>query len=199
VCFHYDFTLTPEIAMCAALLDMIPNARRAFAFGGLFAFGFFGLLLVSSSTTIALEAGLWGSVGNWQVRVDSSLGHGCFMAAPYRNGGVVRLGFNNNSDTSYLLLGNTHWLELEKGTHYAVSLQFDGSPTVRLIGVATDSGFLAFQFDDTSILNAFAEKTKLNISYQGDMIAQLALTGTYAGMQMLRECNRQFSGGVPSD
>jgi hypothetical protein len=185
--------------MCAALLDMTPNARRAFAFGRVFAFGFFGLLLVSSSTTIVQEAGLWGSVGNWQVRVDSSLGHGCFMAAPYRNGGVVRLGFNNKSDTSYLLLGNTHWLELEKGTHYTVSLQFDGSPTVQLVGIATDSGFLAFQFGDTRILHAFAEKTKLNISYQGDMIAQLALTGTYAAMQVLRECNRQFSGGVPSD
>ena len=123
------------------------------------------------------------------------------MAAPYRNGGVVRLGFDNKSDVSYLLLGNTNWLELEKGTHYTVSLQFDGAPIVRLMGVATDSGFLAFQFDDTTFLRAFAEKNKLNILYQGDVIAQLSLTGTFAAMQVVRECNRQFAEpvwGIPS-
>jgi hypothetical protein len=149
--------------------------------------------MLGTAGALAQETGLWHSVGDWQVRVDSSLGHGCFMAASYKNGDVVRLGFNNSDDTSYLVLGNVKWRSLEEGKYYPVALQFDAGPAIPWTGMVTDGDFLSFQFSNMNVWQAFARSSVLTVLYQGSIVTQLPLTGTYAAVQVVRQCNREFS------
>jgi hypothetical protein len=151
------------------------------------------LLMLSSLTAVAGESGLWRNSGDWQIRVDSSLGHGCFMVASFRDGEIIRLGFDNNSNVSYLMMGNPKWRSLEKGMYYTVSLQFNGIPTIPWTGVVTDRGLLYFHFTNGKFWRSFAEKTMLTVFYQANVVAQLPLIGTYAAAKGVFECNRAFT------
>jgi hypothetical protein len=103
------------------------------------------------------------------------------------------LGFNNATNTSYLMLGNVGWSSLGKGSYYTVSLQFDGAAPIRWAGIVTEGGFLSFQFSDDRLWQMFAGSRLLTIWYQGNMVTRLPLTGTYAAIQVVRECNREFA------
>jgi hypothetical protein len=125
------------------------------------------LLMLSSLTAVAGESGLWRNSGDWQIRVDSSLGHGCFMVASFRDGEIIRLGFDNNSNVSYLMMGNPKWRSLEKGMYYTVSLQFNGIPTIPWTGVVTDRGLPLLSLYEREILALFRRKDNANCVLSG--------------------------------
>ena len=51
------------------------------------------------------EAPRWGSVSGWEIRVDTSLGHGCFASRSYEEGSLLRVGFDPSLRSGYLFFG----------------------------------------------------------------------------------------------
>ena len=68
---------------------------------------------------------VWKTVGNWTIRVDTSLNHGCFMVAVSTRGTIFRIGLNQKYISGYLMLGDADWASLEEGKKYKVVIQLD--------------------------------------------------------------------------
>ena len=163
------------------------------------------LLLIGSAATGTAEdiTPLWQNVGNWQVRVDTSLGHGCFMLAGYDNGAFLRVGFDNIHNVGYLMIGSEKWRSLEVGKNYTVSFQYNGLQPVEWTGAALKlgtgaSGVIDFPFNNAAIWTQLAQRTSLSVNYQGKFVVGFSLAETGAAIKTVFECNSQFTASDPS-
>jgi hypothetical protein len=140
------------------------------------------------------ETGKWGQVGGWQVRVDPSLGHGCFAMQIYEDGTVIRVGFNISNRTIYFTLGNTAWRSLEVGKIYRMRSVFDdqksydGELTGRQIGgdgmVFLDHSSVSYEFT-----HDFMARSGMRIYFRGNQI----LRNTYAALSEVVNCQREMN------
>jgi hypothetical protein len=147
---------------------------------------------------LAVSAGaetmpLWKRVGQWQVRVDTSVGYGCFILAEFEKGSVFRIGWSETDKTAYLMLANTAWASLEVGKEYELRLQFDNAPawrvpaTVMLIGGART---LMSTFNEAEFIMELARKQHLDIHYRNRAVTRLFLTGSYAAVLEMFSCQK---------
>ena len=58
------------------------------------------------SPALAQETALWRTVGQWQIRVDATLGYGCFLVGSYTRGTVLRIGIDQQNGNGYVMVGN---------------------------------------------------------------------------------------------
>lgn len=154
-------------------------------------FGSFGAAHADEPTA------LWQTVTNWQIRVDPSLGHGCFIFGTYQRGEVLRVGLDNRRQMSgYMILGSEKWKSLEVGKKYTVSVTFAGAAPFEWTGTAIainpSMGSLWFSFANADIWKLLAERTAVSISYQGNFVTALPLSNTREAVKTMFECNSQF-------
>lgn len=154
-----------------------------------------GLCCAAAPGASAQETMLWRTVGQWQIRVDKSLGYGCFLIGSYTRGTVLRIGIDQQNGNGYVMVGNEAWRSLQVGHQYELALRFDGlSPwrgkaTARRIG-SGDMVFLHLPFDRTRFLVELARRLNLTIFYNGDVVTQLPLRGTNAAVQEMIRCQQ---------
>jgi hypothetical protein len=154
-----------------------------------------GLGCVAPSAALAQDTPLWRTVGQWQIRVDASLGYGCFLFGSYTRGTALRIGIDQRNGNGYVMVGNEAWRSLQVGNQYDLALRFDGaSPwrgraTARRIGNG-DMVFLYLSFDRARFLVELARRNNMTIYYQGDVVTTLPLRGTYAAVQEMINCQR---------
>ena len=102
-----------------------------------------GLNCFAIAPARAQDTLLWRTVGQWQIRVDKSLGYGCFLVGSYTQGTILRIGIDQQSGNGYVMVGNEAWRSLQVGNQYDLALRFDnaspwrGNATARRIGPAT--------------------------------------------------------------
>lgn len=167
-----------------------------------------GALCILSLVSIPTLAGEndttpWAKVGSWQIAVDSSLGNGCFMVGAYTLGDVVRVGINNENKNGYIAIANSAWASLEIGKEYDLTFEFDGETPwngtfkARKLGTLT---ILTASFKDAKFLREFAARPALTICYNGTVVTKLPLTGSFAAMQSLVQCQDKVDAiaGTPS-
>lgn len=140
---------------------------------------------------------LWSNSGEWQIRVDATLGNGCFMLAGYRQGELVRLGFDNLDRVGYLMLANpVQWQSLVVGQKYTVTLAFDGLQAPPWTGIVKVMGsglkMITFPFNNPNFFQSFADHAVMTVYYNGRQISILPLQGTQAAINALIDCNKQF-------
>jgi hypothetical protein len=154
-----------------------------------------GLNCVAISGALAQDTLLWRSVGQWQIRVDKSLGYGCFLLGSYTRGTVLRIGIDQQNGNGYIMVGNETWRSLQVGNRYDLALRFDnaapwrGRATARTIG-SGNMRFLYLSFDRARFLVELARRLNLTISYNGQVVTQLPLRGTNAAVQEMIRCQR---------
>jgi hypothetical protein len=154
-----------------------------------------GLSCFVSSAASAQETPLWRTVGQWQIRVDASLGYGCFLVGSYTRGTVLRIGIDQQNGNGYVMVGNEAWRSLQVGNQYDLALRFDnnspwrGRATARRIGNG-DMVFLYLSFDRARFLVELARRNNMTIFYQGAVVTQLPLYGTNAAVQEMLNCQR---------
>ena len=111
-----------------------------------------GLSCFAPSAAFAQDTPLWRTVGAWQIRVDASLGFGCFLLGSYTRGTVLRIGIDQQNGNGYVMVGDESWRSLQVGNQYDLSMRFDnsspwrGRATARRIGNG-DMVFLYLSFD----------------------------------------------------
>ncbi len=154
-----------------------------------------GLNCVAISGALAQDTILWRAVGQWQIRVDKSLGYGCFLLGSYTRGTVLRIGIDQQNGNGYIMVGNEAWRSLQIGNQYDLALRFDntapwrGRATARTIG-SGDMRFLYLSFDRARFLVELARRLNLTILYNGQVVTQLPLHGTNAAVQEMIRCQR---------
>jgi hypothetical protein len=154
-----------------------------------------GLNCVAISGALAQDTLLWRSVGQWQIRVDKSLGYGCFLLGSYTRGTVLRIGIDQQNGNGYIMVGNETWRSLQVGNRYDLALRFDnaapwrGRATARTIGSGS-MRFLYLSFDRSRFLVELARRLNLTISYNGQVVTQLPLRGTNAAVQEMIRCQQ---------
>ena len=154
-----------------------------------------GLSCFAPSAAFAQDTPLWRTVGAWQIRVDASLGFGCFLLGSYTRGTVLRIGINQQNGNGYVMVGDESWRSLQVGNQYDLSIRFDnnspwrGRATARRIGNG-DMVFLYLSFDRARFLVELARRNNMTIFYQGRIVTQLPLHGTNAAVQEMLNCQR---------
>jgi hypothetical protein len=155
----------------------------------------YGLSCASVTGALAQDTILWRAVGQWQIRVDKSLGYGCFLIGSYTRGTVLRIGIDQQSGNGYVLVGNEAWRSLQVGNQYDLALRFDntapwrGRATARRIG-SSDMVFLYLPFDRARFLVELARRVNMTIFYNGEVVTSLPLRGTNAAVQEMIQCQR---------
>ncbi len=154
-----------------------------------------GLNCFAIAPALAQDTPLWRTVGQWQIRVDASLGYGCFLVGSYTRGTVLRIGIDQQSGNGYVMVGNEAWRSLQVGNQYDLALRFDnnspwrGRATARRIG-SGDMVFLYLSFDRARFLVELARRLNMTIYYQGEFVTALPLHGTSAAVQEMINCQR---------
>lgn len=179
----------------------------------LLAVGLFSMILLGMAPFSPLFAASdkmpqWKKVGSWDVRVDRTLGNGCFAAAAYRGGSVFRIGIDATDKkwAGYMLFGNDDWASLEEGKEYSLTYVFDSSEPWFGDAVAfkfnkyDDVTYLVQRFDKPDLFKDYMRKNSVKIKYKGKQIEQLSLKGSYAAfMEVLRCQDTMNRGGARSN
>lgn len=148
-------------------------------------------LVLLSFAVSAEDTPLWKEIGGWQVRVDQTLGYGCFVIGVYDGQSYFRLGFDRANDTGYFIIGNAAWRSIESGKLYPINVEFDGEPPWEVTATGVDFGGLTGlwgNFDNADFINEFSERHALKLYYQGREIDRLSLKGSYQAIQEMIEC-----------
>lgn len=154
-----------------------------------------GLNCFAIAPVAAQDTLLWRTVGQWQIRVDKSLGYGCFLIGSYARGTVLRIGIDQQNGRGYVMVGNEAWRSLQVGNQYDLAIRFDnaspwrGRATARQIG-SGGTVFLYLSFDRARFLVELARRLNMTIYYQGDAVTTLPLRGTNAAVQEMLNCQR---------
>ena len=127
----------------------------------------------------------WGQVGGWGIRVDQSLGNGCFAGQLYEDGTCVRMGFDLKKKSIFIMLGNAAWRSIEAGKVYQMTFVFDEQQKYsgEMVGVMMgDKVFLDHSSISTDFAKDFMERSTVRVGYRGSQIAHLSLRNTFAAM-----------------
>jgi hypothetical protein len=139
----------------------------------------------------------WGQVGSWAIRVDQTLGNGCFASQLYEDGTYLRMGFDQKKQSIFILFGNPAWRSLEAGKMYQITFLFDDQK--KYTGEMNGILFIGKVFLDHSNLSAdfakdFMQRSTVRVSYRGSQITHLSLRYTYAAMAEVLNCQKELTG-----
>lgn len=154
----------------------------------------FSVILFPVNASLADQASLWKNVGGWEIRVDNTLGYGCFALAIYDGGTALRIGIDPSSDyNGYILLGNPKWKSLEPGKDYDLKIQFDKETPWTAVAKAVqfDDGGLVMlhaSFDKGAVLKEFSKKHQVAFYYNDSLIDRLRLKGSALATRELIRC-----------
>jgi hypothetical protein len=159
------------------------------------------VLAIAAFTSPLLFAGEdmpeYGAVKGWSIRVDTTLGNGCFAYAQYEGDTVLRLGVDNRDNTIYVLFGDSDWESIEYRKEYLVEIQFGdegkwkGDATGMSFDPPEDQPYLWIHVVSDNAANFIAEFMKeqnVALFYNDNSIANLRLKGSYAAGLKLIEC-----------
>lgn len=151
-------------------------------------------IFASVNAGLADEAPLWKRVAGWDIRVDNTLGYGCFALAIYEEGTVFRIGFDPSRNYSgYIVLGHDSWKSLEVDKDYELVFKFDNEAPWNATATGTQFGsggitFLHARFDKGDFLKEFARKHALEVSFKNRVIARLNLKGSARATKEMVNC-----------
>lgn len=147
----------------------------------------------------AQRSGKWADVGGWEIRVDASVGNGCFAMQEYEDGTTVRIGVDVENKRLYLFFANDGWKALEQGKVYPVRVVFDGTSAYNgeMTGHRLSGGalVLAHRNLNSDFVKDFMLRNVMRIFYQGNRIASLSLRNTYAAITEVSNCQSEFGYG----
>ena len=154
------------------------------------------VLVASIARGDSNETAKWGQIGGWDIRVDRTVGDGCFALQVFEHGTIVRIGFDLTNRAVYLIFGNDKWKSLEDGKLYPVVIRFDDSQDYNgeMQGERLAKTVLLVQHNlNTDFLKDFMQRNTMEIFYRGDSIARLSLQNTYAAVGEVINCQHEIS------
>lgn len=160
-------------------------------------------VLAASTAQAQGTAARWGEVGGWAIRVDRSVGDGCYAHQSFTDDSQLRIGFDVKRKSIYFMIANPAWRSIEVGKIYSMQLVFDGQYKYNgeFRGVKMGD-YVWLDHSDVSgdFAKDFMQRSGLHVFYQGARVARLSLANTYAAVTEVINCQREIggaSGGAP--
>jgi len=144
----------------------------------------------------------WGQVEGWAIRVDRSVGDGCFATQLYEDGSAIRIGFDIKKGSMYFMLGNENWKSLEAGKLYRLRFvfdnarSFDGDLTGHKLG---ERVYLDHSNISSDFAKAFMERSTMQVLFRDTQVAKLSLRNTYAAVMEVAKCQLELTPSGSSD
>lgn len=153
------------------------------------------LFSIVATSAFAEDSIFWKSVGNWDVFVDPSMGNACYAVVSYRDGTILRLGFDFTTDqrSIYIGFGSESWRSLEIGKDYDIVIQFDQNPIWKATATAVSVGpvnYLKASTTDTNFIVEFSRKHAVRAWFEGRQITSLTLSGSAAAISEMLDCQK---------
>jgi hypothetical protein len=158
-------------------------------------------LAIPSASLAESETAKWGQVGGWVIRVDRSVGDGCFAVQVFERGTIVRIGLDITSKRVYLFIGHNEWKSLEVGKLYPVRVVFDGVKSYNGEMKGQTLGhtvFLVHRDLSADLIKDFMERNGMEVFYRGERIANLSLRNTYAAIAEVINCQKELAAAGPA-
>ena len=145
----------------------------------------------------AQNSAKWGEVGGWSIRVDRTIGDGCYAHQSYEDGTDVRVGFDMKKKSIFFMIANPAWRSLEVDRLYRMRLTFDDQQSYNGEFRGLRMGDLVW-LDHSNVSAAFAgdfmQRNGLRVYYNGARIAGLSLRNTYLAVTEVMNCQREMAG-----
>jgi hypothetical protein len=135
----------------------------------------------------------YGQVGVWDILVDPTIGNGCLINAVFEDGSDVRIGFDREAGTGYLLAMNEAWQGIEEGATYPVQMDVDGKVyDGEATGIIIDGMPGAdIPFDSIDFLMDIAAKNTLTLSNAEGPVMSIDLTDSDDALAEAIACQDQ--------
>jgi len=172
-------------------VELVMRALRALSLGAVMLAGCASDAPPAMAATAQSPA--WKTVGTWMVHVDRSLG-GCFVMKGFDGGIGIRVGLWPLGRTWYLMLENPDWAR-DVAADYPLEISFDGYRSWDGIASPMPSqgpGIVAMRIDDEWLAD-FAVGHVMTVRHQGRVVAQLSLSGTYAAVNEMLDCQEAIN------
>ena len=153
------------------------------------------LVLAAGVTGPAMAQDLvsYGQVGVWEILIDPTIGNGCLINAVFDDGSDVRVGFDREAGTGYLLAMNEAWEGIEEGATYPIQMDVDGQVYEgEATGIYIDGLPGAdIPFDSIDFLMDVAAKNTLTLSNANGEVMSIDLTDTDEALAEAIACQDQ--------
>lgn len=160
-------------------------------------------LMFLATPVVASETTLWKNVAGWQVRIDPTVGNGCFLMTEYEGGTILRVGLAPSTSQIYLLIADPAWKSLEVDKEYQLHLQFGARSPWDAPARAVDMGggvpFLMVTADESNLFEEFMLQTHLVVKFDGEVVANLSLRGTATAGSELLTCQERLNDAAPKE
>jgi hypothetical protein len=155
-------------------------------------------LAITPTTSVGEETIKWGSVGQWEIRVDPTIGNGCFTYMSWTGGTIFRIGITPEEGGFQFFLGNQEWESLEVGKKYNIEIQFGRKTKWEIEATGSQIGgdgltFLYAQGEKTKFITEFMEQTNMRIFYGDKEIDNLNLSKSYAAILEVIRCQKMMN------
>lgn len=147
-----------------------------------------------ATPAIAEELVSVGQVGVWEILVDPTVGNGCLINAVFEDGSDVRIGFDREAGTGYLLAMNEAWQGIEDGATYPVQMDVDGQVyNGEATGIYIDGMPGAdIPFDSIDFLMDIAARNTLTLSNAEGPVMSIDLTDSDNALAEAIACQEQM-------
>ena len=163
------------------------------------------IAVISDAVISDLESDkLWKKVGDWDIRVDTSIENSCFAYVSWEPNIYLRIGFEMREAEFYFYLGSDDWKSLEYGKEYELKIEFGSKTpwTVTATGQFVGDGEIVFLYassTDTEFLDQFKKQRNMRISYLDEQIANLDLKKSYAAFTEVINCQNAMNESAASN
>jgi hypothetical protein len=132
-------------------------------------------------------------VRGWQIIVSDEY-KGCISAARYRDGTIVRFGFDGLSGAQFLNLSNQAWSAYPTKQNFELRFDFDRAGTFSgYFHTVLRGGWVTFENGELTrvFLDALAASARVRVSVEGRALTSLELSGTRSALSKLNDCTRR--------
>lgn len=135
-----------------------------------------------------LASTLWKKVGGWEITYSTLANVSSCIATTFYDGGTTVILFPGEN-ALILTVMHERWKSVEEGRSYPVSVSFDGRPSS---GVAFGRNYDQVRGIDLHLTakgaSYFMTASNMSLTYKGESVARLNLSGTYAATLELKNC-----------
>lgn len=149
-----------------------------------------GSLFLIANSAFANPVEDWGQSGDWLIKVDRSVGNGCFMERDLPSGTLVRIGLVPSRDGAFFAAFNPDWGGIELGVTKNLLLDFDVSRFQgEVTGVSENGvpGGYAF-FNNPEFASEFGRRVAVTITGESGASEEIDLSGSKRAIADVKEC-----------
>ena len=151
---------------------------------------FVAALSLSPTMLFAQDLIAYDTVGVWDIYVDPTIGNGCLINAVFEDGSDVRIGFDRDAGSGYLIATNGNWGDIVDGETYPISMDVDGSVYEgHGTGIHLDDlPGVDIPFDSVDFLMDVAAKQTLTLSNSSGPVMSIDLTDSLQAIEAAIAC-----------